>query len=220
MAQQILNNGESYGVHRGKINANDAENAASAAAASDAAAAAAGAATAAANAAAAAQTAAAAASALAANAIQGAIPFNATTGVATKPDGTTFSPVSGVAPTSGYSTLTCTAGPGNLPTAVDGITSLALNDSLVWSGPLGVWTLVKSALAVEDLSNASTVQRVASTLSGVSYDGSSRVTGYTLNGVAYTVAYPSSTSITVTGGGRVKTLTLDSSGRFTGLAIA
>lgn len=58
------------------------------------------------------------------------------------------------------------------------------------------------------------------TLASVTYDGSSRVTGYTLNGVAYTVAYPSSTSITVTGGGRVKTITLDSSGRMVGLSIA
>lgn len=58
------------------------------------------------------------------------------------------------------------------------------------------------------------------TLASVSYDGSNRTTGYTLNGVAYTVAYPNSTTITVTGAGKTKTITLDSSGRMTGLSIA
>lgn len=177
MAQQTLNNGESYGVHRNKINANDADNAAAAAAAATTAGAASATATAASTAAAAAQsaastaqtaataaqTAATAAAAKAATAIQSAIAFSATTGVATKPDGSTFQPATGVAPSGGYGTLTCTSNPGNLPTAIDGITAMALNDSLLWSSPLNAWTLQKATLAVEDLSNASSVQRMVGT---------------------------------------------------------
>jgi len=60
----------------------------------------------------------------------------------------------------------------------------------------------------------------AAALSAVTYDGSNRVTGYTLGGVAYVVAYPSSTSITITGGGKVTTITLDGSGRVVGKAVA
>lgn len=50
-------------------------------------------------------------------------------------------------------------------------------------------------------------------VSGTSYNGSSQLTGFTKNGIAYTVAYPDSTHITVTGNGRTTTITLDGSGR-------
>lgn len=57
-------------------------------------------------------------------------------------------------------------------------------------------------------------------LTATTYDGSGRVSGYTLGGVEYAVAYPNSTTITVTGGGRVVTVTLDGSGRVVGKAVA
>jgi hypothetical protein len=57
-------------------------------------------------------------------------------------------------------------------------------------------------------------------LSAVTYDGSNRVTGFTRGSTVFIVAYPSGTSITITGGGRVVTITLDGSGRIIGKTVA
>lgn len=57
-------------------------------------------------------------------------------------------------------------------------------------------------------------------LTATTYDGSGRVSGYTLGGVEYVVAYPNATTVAVTGGGRVVTVTLDGSGRVVGKAVA
>lgn len=48
---------------------------------------------------------------------------------------------------------------------------------------------------------------------GVTYDGSNRVTSYVSGGITYTVAYPSSVLMTITGGGVIRTIVLDGSGR-------
>lgn len=53
-------------------------------------------------------------------------------------------------------------------------------------------------------------------LSGVTYDGSSRATAWTIDGVSYTADY-TPTRITITGSdGTIKTIQLDGSGRITG----
>ena len=60
----------------------------------------------------------------------------------------------------------------------------------------------------------------AGTVSGVTYDGSNRVTGYSANGIAYVVAYPNPTTVTVAGNGKTITVTLDSQGRVIGKVVA
>jgi hypothetical protein len=56
-------------------------------------------------------------------------------------------------------------------------------------------------------------------LTGVTYDGSNRVTGYTLDGVTYTVTGWGTSTVTVAGSdASTRTITLDGSGRFTGVA--
>lgn len=98
----------------------------------------------------------------------------------------------------------------------------ALQTAFPAANNAGSRALVGSAPPYDTYSSNGTAWETSKpvTLAGVSYDGSSRLTACTLNGVAYTVAYPNSTTITVTGGGKTKTITLDSSGRMTGLSIA
>jgi hypothetical protein len=56
-------------------------------------------------------------------------------------------------------------------------------------------------------------------ISGATYDGSGRLTGYTKQGVAHVVSYPSSTTVVVSNSlGTAREVTLDSAGRV--LAIA
>lgn len=57
-------------------------------------------------------------------------------------------------------------------------------------------------------------------VSGVTYDGSNRVTQLTIDGVTYTLTYATS-SITISGDdGSVKTISLDGSGRISGATNA
>ncbi len=51
-------------------------------------------------------------------------------------------------------------------------------------------------------------------LSGVSYDGSNRATGYQVGSITYTITYPNATTILATSSnGQQKKITLDGSGR-------
>ena len=55
-------------------------------------------------------------------------------------------------------------------------------------------------------------------ISGVTYDGSSRVVGYTVNEVAHTVTYPTGTSALITNTlGASRSVTFDGSGRVTAI---
>lgn len=115
------------------------------------------------------------------------------------------------------------------------ITSVAQYDIVSWNSLTSAWVLLPYLQRVDaapdyaanvqtPIANAAATANAAvvaaTAVSAVGYDGSNRVTGYTLNGTAYTVAYPSPTSITVTGGGKTRTITLDSSGRISALAVA
>jgi hypothetical protein len=54
-------------------------------------------------------------------------------------------------------------------------------------------------------------------LTGVTYDGSNRVTAFTINNINYTVAYASG-SMTISGSdGTTRTVALDGSGRVSGV---
>lgn len=56
-------------------------------------------------------------------------------------------------------------------------------------------------------------------ISGATYDGSGRLTGYTRQGVAHTVSYPSSTTVVVSNTtGAEREVTLDGSGRVQAIA--
>ena len=55
-------------------------------------------------------------------------------------------------------------------------------------------------------------------VSGVTYNAQDKVTAYSVGNVSYTVTYPSTTSIVVTGNGKTTTITLDDSGRIVGTA--
>lgn len=54
----------------------------------------------------------------------------------------------------------------------------------------------------------------------ITYDGSDRCTGYKLNGVQHVVTYPDAEHIVDTGGGVVKTTTLDGLGRIISSVIS
>jgi hypothetical protein len=55
-------------------------------------------------------------------------------------------------------------------------------------------------------------------MTGVSYDGSSRVIAFTRGGVIHSISYPNSTTAIVTSAqGYQRTVTLDGSGRVTGI---
>lgn len=51
--------------------------------------------------------------------------------------------------------------------------------------------------------------------SGITYDGSGRMSGYTQAGIAYTITYPTSSTMVIAGGGAQRTVTLDGSNRVT-----
>lgn len=57
-------------------------------------------------------------------------------------------------------------------------------------------------------------------ITDITYDGSDRVTAYTINGVEHLVTYPDSTTIVDTGGGTVKTVTLDGLGRIISATVS
>lgn len=86
-------------------------------------------------------------------------------------------------------------------------------------------SLVEATVSVDTAPGLSASQRAGSAslvsgagISGVTYDGSSRVSGYTVNGVAHTVTYPTSTSAVITNTlGAVRNVTFDGSGRVTAI---
>jgi hypothetical protein len=55
-------------------------------------------------------------------------------------------------------------------------------------------------------------------LSAVSYDGANKVTGFTVGGVIYTVTYPAGQIVVTGNNGTVRTITLDGSGRISGMS--
>jgi len=70
-------------------------------------------------------------------------------------------------------------------------------------------------------STANAVQALVAVagLSGATYDGSGRLTGYTRQGVVHTVSYPSSTTVVVSNTlGAEREVTLDGSGRVQAIA--
>lgn len=55
-------------------------------------------------------------------------------------------------------------------------------------------------------------------VSGVTYDGSSRIIGYVVNGIVHTITYPTSTSAVISNTlGATRNVTFDSSGRVTSI---
>jgi hypothetical protein len=89
--------------------------------------------------------------------------------------------------------------------SVYGYTRAVVNDGGVTTG------FISDTGVVTTLSGGAT----GNGFTGATYDGSNRVTGYSSGGNTYTVTYPTSTSIVVTGGGTTTTITLDGSGRIT-----
>lgn len=55
-------------------------------------------------------------------------------------------------------------------------------------------------------------------ISAAAIDGSSRLSSITKAGVTYSVGYPNSTQVVISGGGKTRTLTLDASGRLSSIA--
>lgn len=56
-------------------------------------------------------------------------------------------------------------------------------------------------------------------LSGMVYDTRGRATSCVIGVTTYTIAYPDSTHVTISGGGKLVTITLDSAGRVIGKAV-
>jgi hypothetical protein len=79
--------------------------------------------------------------------------------------------------------------------------------------PAGVALLDADVTAQKTLLGIANIVDPSSPLSAVTYDGTGRATGFTRAGTAFVIAYPSSTSITISGGGKVTTITLDANGR-------
>lgn len=85
------------------------------------------------------------------------------------------------------------------------------------------WTPPSDAPIYTDLLPAEVVETRAlvseAGISGATYDGSGRLTGYTRQGVAHTVSYPSSTTVVVSNTtGAEREVTLDGSGRVQAIA--
>ena len=57
-------------------------------------------------------------------------------------------------------------------------------------------------------------------VTGITYDGSNRVTGYTKLGIAHTVTYPTATTIIDTSSGGTITVDLDGLGRVVNVDVA
>lgn len=57
-------------------------------------------------------------------------------------------------------------------------------------------------------------------ITDMTYDGSDRVTGYKLNNVEHVVTYPDSVTVVDTGGGQIRTTTLDGLGRIISAIIS
>lgn len=63
------------------------------------------------------------------------------------------------------------------------------------------------------------VANPGSLLSGATYDINGRLIGCTIGITAYVLAYPDSTHLTITGGGKTVTVILDSNGRVIGKTV-
>lgn len=111
-------------------------------------------------------------------------------------------------------------GATNLTTTANATTVTVLSDTGTDATLAAATTSAAGVMSAADKTKLNSLGVPPATLTGVTYDGSSRVTGYTKDGSAYTVAYPSSTSITVAGGGKTTTITLDAQGRITGMSVA
>jgi hypothetical protein len=106
-------------------------------------------------------------------------------------------------------------------TGTNGDISVDFAAQLYYTKAAGAWGTGASTV-FNGLSAAQVVATQAlvatSGISGVTYDGSSRVSGYTVGTVTFTVAYPDSTHATITSSlGSSRSVTFDGSGRVTAI---
>ncbi len=123
----------------------------------------------------------------------------------------------------GTADITIAVGPGatatNLSIAI-GATDIAINSDT------GADVTIPSAtptaagvMSAADKVKIAGIPTPVTAVSGVTYDGAGRVTGYTKNSTAYSVTYPNATTIVVAGGGKTTTITLDAQGRFSAMSV-